>query len=365
MTKTKSQPAAKSAVESSSSGRKRASDFFDADGDIEKAVAPAVQEPKSKKAKTVDGTTTEKDASAVKKKGKSKSMPVVPPVEEPTAATEEDDVWADSEDDVIEDQSAALLQGFGSSDEEEDETDAVAEVPAIPSDKALAKKLKAASKDDEGGVGVVYVGRIPHGFYEHQMRAYFSQFGEITRLRLSRNKKTGHSKHYAFIEFASREVAKIVTATMNKYLLSGHILQVRTLSPEEVHPELFKGAGKRFKAVPRNKIEGRQLRLPKERDIWEKRIENETKRRKEKEEKLKMLGYEFKAPELAKTKTIPFRKQAAEETLLIADTPADEQLEALPAPKSKKTKDSKVKAKDADAEPPAKTKKTKVKSKAK
>lgn len=37
--------------------------------------------------------------------------------------------------------------------------------------------------------GVIYLGRIPHGFYEDQMRDYFSQFGEITRLRLSRNKK--------------------------------------------------------------------------------------------------------------------------------------------------------------------------------
>jgi len=36
---------------------------------------------------------------------------------------------------------------------------------------------------------VVYVGRIPHGFYEEQMRAYFSQFGVIKNLRLSRNKK--------------------------------------------------------------------------------------------------------------------------------------------------------------------------------
>jgi nucleolar protein 15 len=37
--------------------------------------------------------------------------------------------------------------------------------------------------------GVVYLSRIPHGFYEDQMRAYFSQFGEISRLRLSRNKR--------------------------------------------------------------------------------------------------------------------------------------------------------------------------------
>jgi RNA recognition motif-containing protein len=39
--------------------------------------------------------------------------------------------------------------------------------------------------------GVIYLGRVPHGFYEAQMKAYFSQFGDVTRLRLSRNKKVG------------------------------------------------------------------------------------------------------------------------------------------------------------------------------
>jgi len=37
--------------------------------------------------------------------------------------------------------------------------------------------------------GVLYLGRIPHGFYEVQMKDYFTQFGEVTRVRLSRNKR--------------------------------------------------------------------------------------------------------------------------------------------------------------------------------
>ena len=37
--------------------------------------------------------------------------------------------------------------------------------------------------------GVLYVGHIPHGFYEHEMRGFFSQFGTVNRLRLSRSKK--------------------------------------------------------------------------------------------------------------------------------------------------------------------------------
>ena len=39
--------------------------------------------------------------------------------------------------------------------------------------------------------GVVYLGHIPHGFYEQEMHKYFSQFGRVTRLKLSRSKKVG------------------------------------------------------------------------------------------------------------------------------------------------------------------------------
>ena len=42
---------------------------------------------------------------------------------------------------------------------------------------------------EEEPPGVVYVGHIPHGFFEEQMREYFSQFGTVTRLKLSRSKK--------------------------------------------------------------------------------------------------------------------------------------------------------------------------------
>src|ERR1700712_3054871 len=124
--------------------------------------------------------------------------------------------------------------------------------------------------------------RIPHGFYEQQMRAYFSQFGTITKLRLARNRKTGAPKHYAFVEFGSSAVADIVARTMDKYLLFGHILQVRHLPPEQVHENLWKGANKRFKKIPWGAIEGRGLKAKREREVWEKRIDNEQARRNKK-----------------------------------------------------------------------------------
>ena len=37
--------------------------------------------------------------------------------------------------------------------------------------------------------GVVYVSRLPWGFDEEPMRSFFSQFGTIDKLRVSRSKK--------------------------------------------------------------------------------------------------------------------------------------------------------------------------------
>ena len=41
----------------------------------------------------------------------------------------------------------------------------------------------------------------------------------MSKVRVSRNKKTGAAKHYAFLEFASPEVAAIAAEAMDGYML--------------------------------------------------------------------------------------------------------------------------------------------------
>lgn len=47
--------------------------------------------------------------------------------------------------------------------------------------------VKAAAREGR----ILYLGHVPHGFYEVQMRGFFSQFGNVNHVRLSRSKKTG------------------------------------------------------------------------------------------------------------------------------------------------------------------------------
>lgn len=141
------------------------------------------------------------------------------------------------------------------------------------------------------------------------MRAYFGQFGHISRLRLSRNRTTGNSKHYAFIEFSSSAVAKIVADTMDNYLMFGHILKCKVVPPGEVHENLWKGANKRFKKVPWSKIEGKKLERKVGREEWGKRVAGERKKREKKSAQLKSIGYEFEPPKLKGPEDIPIREE--------------------------------------------------------
>jgi len=158
------------------------------------------------------------------------------------------------------------LRGFSPDSDSSDEDSSVddkmdgdavdiARLPTVARDDlSVKRRLVGAQKQRAVERGVVYLGRIAHGFYEEEMKGYFSQFGEVTRVRLSRSKKTGRSKHYGFLEFASSAVAEIVCETMNNYLLCGHILVCKMVPKEEVHPELWIGANRKWRKVPTHRV---------------------------------------------------------------------------------------------------------------
>ncbi|KAB8766465.1 hypothetical protein FH972_026625 [Carpinus fangiana] len=252
--------------------------------------------------------------SAPSKSSKKPSKPTPEEISADLARFDSASESEDAEDGVEDDQTAALLAGFSSDSEDEAEDNALAAadglqlpVPGLPTSAGLDDRI-AAANTGANEPGVVYISRIPHGFYEHQMSAYFSQFGDITRLRLSRNRRTGASKHYAFLEFAHMEVARIVAETMNNYLMFGHSLKVRVVEPARVHPELFKGAGARFRKVPWNRIE--RTRVAKtDRKGWEKRVGKEEQRRSDKKRLLGELGYEFKAPAIRSVSSVPVKEK--------------------------------------------------------
>ncbi|KAI1460866.1 hypothetical protein F4805DRAFT_415889 [Annulohypoxylon moriforme] len=278
-------PATKGKADAPATKRKAADD---ASPIAAKKSKPTKDDSHSKKVKANRSTETKTSKS-------SKSTKVSKKAEENVDS--EDDNAQSSDDEK--DNAKALAKIVDSDDE-----DAIADVDAtfqegqdvgeIPKE---SKELLKSSKSN-GDHGVVYVGRLPHGFYEHEMRSYFSQFGTIERIRMSRNKKTGASKHFAFIEFTESPVAEVVAKTMDNYLLFGRILKVKVVPKSQVHEDLWKGSNRRFKKVPWNKMAGNNLKKPLSESTWTQKITKEEQKRAERAKKLQDMGYDFEGPKI-------------------------------------------------------------------
>ncbi|KAI4487827.1 hypothetical protein M0802_011787 [Mischocyttarus mexicanus] len=116
-------------------------------------------------------------------------------------------------------------------------------------DRSTKKKLeesllKESAKNERvftSSRGVLYLGHIPHGFFEEQMKDFFKQFGVVTKVRLVRSSKTGTSRGYGYVEFLVPDVAKVAAETMNNYLMCGRLLKATYIPPEKQHFGFFAG----------------------------------------------------------------------------------------------------------------------------
>ncbi|KKA26937.1 hypothetical protein TD95_001055 [Thielaviopsis punctulata] len=339
------------------------------------AKASAEKETRKPSAKAASKTSEKK--SAPKSASKSKKTKADEPEEEAMDIEKDESTEVAIQDEDVEEEVDAELQalaaGLDSDNEAPSKNNSTfkpgQDVGKIPALKGQKKGGKPGEKEKPG---VVYIGRIPHGFYENEMKQYFSQFGPILRLRMSRNKRTGASKHFAFIEFSEESTAEIVSKTMDNYLLFGHILKCKVVSPDRLHADVWKGANKRYKKIPFNKMEGLSLQKPKTQSAWEKKIEKENQKRLDQAKKLKALGYHFKptvvksAPEpVAAIEAVeePKTVEAAEKPKAIEEKKETKEKKEKKETKEKKEKKEKVeekeeKTKKAEEEKPAEPKPT-------
>lgn len=100
---------------------------------------------------------------------------------------------------------------------------------------------------------VIKLNNIPHGFYEEQMKKYFSQFGKVKNVILIRSKKTHKSRGFGFVEFALPQVAKAAAEAMHNYLFFNQVLKCRQMNRDDLPKTLFKTTYKGMTSVELNK----------------------------------------------------------------------------------------------------------------
>jgi RNA recognition motif-containing protein len=79
----------------------------------------------------------------------------------------------------------------------------------------------------------IYVGNLSYSTSEDDLRSLFTQAGTVTSVALIKDRDTGQSKGFAFIEMSSQAEAEKAIQTFNEYTLGERPLKVNLARPRE------------------------------------------------------------------------------------------------------------------------------------
>ena len=89
----------------------------------------------------------------------------------------------------------------------------------------------------------LFVGNMPYGATEADLRAHFSAVGEPSQIVIPVDRETGRPRGFAFVEFLDRSVAEEAITRFNQQPFMG-----RTLSVSEARPREAGGGGGGFRS---------------------------------------------------------------------------------------------------------------------
>ena len=72
----------------------------------------------------------------------------------------------------------------------------------------------------------IYVGQLPNSMTEDELREMFVEFGEIGSLNLIKDKFSGQSKGFGFIDMPNNSEADKAIKALNKTMLNGREIKV-------------------------------------------------------------------------------------------------------------------------------------------
>ncbi|CAH1972412.1 unnamed protein product [Acanthoscelides obtectus] len=159
----------------------------------------------------------------------------------------------------------------------------------------IEDKKKKQRQSAEEKRGLIYIGHIPHGFYEEEIKQYFDQFGKVTNVKVCRSNKTGQSKGYGYVEFFHQEVARIAAETMNNYLMFKKRIVAEYVPYEKRPNHLFHGASSTqnsFSSQSRRRRQFPTLNGPVDEKTHTKRVKSRLTKLNKKLQKLHSMGIE-------------------------------------------------------------------------
>ncbi len=106
----------------------------------------------------------------------------------------------------------------------------------------------------------IFVGNLPISTTEEDLHTLFSQAGKVTSVELIKDRDTGNSKGFAFLEMDSQSEAEKAIRAFNGYQLSNRKLKVNIAHPREARP--IGGWYEDIPARPAGRLSGRRRSGP-------------------------------------------------------------------------------------------------------
>jgi RNA recognition motif-containing protein len=82
----------------------------------------------------------------------------------------------------------------------------------------------------------IYVGNLPYGATEDELRTAFAAYGEVNTVNLITDKFTGQSKGFAFVEMADNASADAAIKGLNETSMGGRNMKVNEAKPRAERP---------------------------------------------------------------------------------------------------------------------------------
>ena len=82
----------------------------------------------------------------------------------------------------------------------------------------------------------IYIGNMSHDTTENDLRSAFKTFGQIQSATIVKDKSTGRSKGYGFVEMLSKKEAQAAIDGLNDQELKGRSLAVNEARPRADYP---------------------------------------------------------------------------------------------------------------------------------
>jgi len=89
----------------------------------------------------------------------------------------------------------------------------------------------------------LYVGNLPYSTVDADLQTLFSQAGTVKSAQVIKDRVSGRSKGFGFVEMSSTDEAQAAISKFNGQDFNGRALTVNIARPREERPGGFRGGG--------------------------------------------------------------------------------------------------------------------------